>query len=169
MRRVQLECIVFKRVNGSIEYLLMKRIQNKGGFWQPPCGGLEEGDKSNLDAAFRELKEEANINKEDVIKVLENVHEFTIDKHYLTKEPISPIHEFVFGFEVKKDFNISIENNIYPEHEEVKWVQFDKAISLLKWQNNKDAFVKINDLLHGKSQKALGFSQGMNDSSFFVS
>ena len=154
MRKVQLECIVFRRVGGSIEYLLMKGIASKGGFWQPPCGGLEEGDNSKLDAAFREIKEEANINKEDVIKVIENVHEFIIDEHYLTKEQISPIHEFVFGFEVKKDFDISIENNIYPEHDEVKWVQFDEAISLLKWQNNKDAFVKINNLLQTHIKKS---------------
>jgi dihydroneopterin triphosphate diphosphatase len=148
MREVQLECIVFKRVNSSIEYLLMKRIPSKGGFWQPPSGGLEESDKSKLDAAFRELKEEANINKEDVIKVIENVHYFTVDKHYLTNEPISPIHEFVFGFEVKENIDISIKNNIDPEHEEIKWVQFEEALNLLKWENNKEAFVKINHLLH---------------------
>ena len=147
MRTVQLEYIVFRRVNDTVEYLLMKRIPKKGGFWQPPCGGLEEGDNSNLDAAYRELKEEANVNRSDVIKVFENVHTFVIDKHYLTGEPITPIHEFVFGFEVKPDIDISIEGNIYPEHEEVKWVSFDEAIKLLKWDNNKDGFEKLNTLL----------------------
>lgn len=147
MRKIQLECIVFRRINGLIEYLLMKRIPGKGGFWQPPCGGLEDGDESNLAAAFRELKEEANIHRNDIIKVLEDVHEFSIDKHYLTREPIKPIKELVFGFEIKSESNISTKNNITPEHEEVRWVQFEDALKLLKWQNNKDAFMKVNNLL----------------------
>jgi dATP pyrophosphohydrolase len=152
-RTTQLECIVFRRNNDKIEYLLMKRIPKKGGFWQPPCGGMEETDSTLLEAAYRELKEEANISKEDVIAVLEDVHYFEITKHYLTGESIPTIKEYVLGFEVSPEFNVSIDNNIYVEHEEVKWTSFEDAIQMLKWQNNKDAFEKLNEMLTSEPNK----------------
>lgn len=154
MRTTQLECIVFRRKNSSYEFLVLKRIPSKGGFWQPVCGGMEKEDKSLIDAAFRELKEEANIQRMDVLNILPNIHYFEISKHYLTRKPIQTIKEHVFGFEVKPDFAIKIDKNIYNEHEEIKWVSFEEALKLLKWGNNKDGFKKLNNLL--RSQRISG-------------
>ncbi len=132
MRTTQLECIVFRRVDIAIEFLLLKRIPQKGGFWQPPCGGFEETDNSKLDAAYRELFEETGISKSQIIQVFENVHHFVMDKHYLTQEPITPIHEYVFAFEVANGTKISLNKNIYLEHDEYRWVSYSDAIALLK-------------------------------------
>jgi 8-oxo-dGTP pyrophosphatase MutT (NUDIX family) len=147
MRDTQLGCIVFRKRNEVYEFLLMKRIPTKGGFWQPPCGGLDEEDCSRIEGAYRELLEEASITKEQVIRVIEDVDTFVMDKHYLTGEPIPKITEYVYGFEISPEIEVSIENNIYPEHEEITWVIFDKAIELLKWDNNKTAFIKLNKIL----------------------
>ncbi len=143
-----MECIVFRKNDNIYEFLLLKRIQKKGGFWQPPCGGLEKEDNSKLEAAYRELLEETNITKENVIRVIEEVDVFEINKHYLTGKPIPTITEYVFGFEVNSSLSVSIHNNIYPEHEKFVWVPFDKALNLLKWENNKAAFKKLNQLLN---------------------
>lgn len=148
MRTTQIECIVFRKKEGIFEFLLLKRIPEKGGFWQPPCGGLEKSDNSKLEAAYRELLEEADIKKENIIRVIENVDVFEINKHYLTGKLIPAITEYVFGFEVNPDLSVSIHNNIYPEHETFEWVPFDKALSLLKWENNKVALQKLNQLLN---------------------
>ena len=147
MRKIQLECIVFRKRNQLYEFLLLKRIPKKGNFWQPVCGGMEESDSSLLDAALRELKEEASITPDKIINILPDFYSFEINKHYLTGEPISPIEEHVFGFELDPDFDIKICNNIYVEHEEFRWVSFKDALSLLKWDNNKDAFKKLSSLL----------------------
>jgi len=148
MKRIQLECIVFRENKGKIEYLLLKRIPKKGGFWQPPCGKMEEQDLSILDGCYREILEETSINKEEILEVIENVDYFEIKKHYLTGEPLYPIvKEYVLGFKVGINVAISIENNIYPEHSEFKWVEYDEAIELLKWQNNKDAFEKLKEMI----------------------
>lgn len=147
MRTKQVECIVFRKKGNSFEFLLLKRIPEKGGFWQPPCGGVEKDDASKLEAAYRELMEETSIKKEDVMRVIEDVDVFEINKHYLTGEPIPTITEYVFGFEVNPDVYVSIQNNIYPEHETFEWVKFDKALSLLKWENNKIALQKLNQIL----------------------
>ena len=147
MRETQLECIVFRKTQNSFEFLLLKRIPVKGGFWQPITGGLEKEDNSLIDAAFRELREEANIQKKDILRVIENVHYFEMNKNYLTKEPIHLIKEYVFAFEIIPNFEVNIDKNIYVEHDEIKWVSFEDALNLLKWNNNKDAFKKLNKLL----------------------
>jgi dihydroneopterin triphosphate diphosphatase len=146
MPKTQLECIVF-RTKPRIEFLLLKRIPEKGGFWQPVCGGLEPEDASLIDGAYRELEEETTVTRSDVLAVFENVHTFVMDKHYLTGEPIDPVTEYVFAFEVDPEVTISIDSNIYPEHDEFRWVSFDEAMKLLKWENNKEAFRKLKDLL----------------------
>jgi 8-oxo-dGTP pyrophosphatase MutT (NUDIX family) len=155
MRNIQLECIVFRKKKNKLEFLLLKRIPEKGGFWQPPCGGMEEADKSLLEAAYRELSEEANATKKDVIRVIENVHSFEITKHYLTGEPIPPLKEYVLGFEVKADFTPVLDNNIYIEHEEMRWVGFKEALKLLEWENNKEGFRKLHSLITKKHKKTI--------------
>jgi dihydroneopterin triphosphate diphosphatase len=149
MKPQQVECIVFRQKNNNIEFLLLKRIQEKGGFWQPVCGGVDSTDTSPIKAAYRELQEEANISKNEIIKVFENVHYFEMNTHYLTGEPTPLKKEYVFAFEINPDFEISIDNNIYQEHTEYKWVSFEEAQKLLKWKDNKNAFMKLNEILNG--------------------
>jgi 8-oxo-dGTP pyrophosphatase MutT (NUDIX family) len=147
MRKIQLECIIFRKKEELLEFLLLKRVSEKGGFWQPPCGGMEKEDKSELDAAYREIFEETGIKRNQIIKVIKNVHQFIIDKDYLTSEQIEPIKEIVYGFQVSSNVKITIENNIYVEHEKFRWVSFDEAIKMLKWKNNKEAFKKLYCLI----------------------
>jgi 8-oxo-dGTP pyrophosphatase MutT (NUDIX family) len=146
MRTQQVECFVFRQNKGHFEFLLLKRIPAKGSFWQPPCGGVEKGEDL-LSASYREIEEETSIKKEDIIKVISDVHTFVMDKHYLTGEPMTPITEYVFGFEVSENTQISIEENIYPEHEEYRWVSFEEALHLLKWDNNKEGLQALQQKL----------------------
>jgi len=146
--KLQIECFVFKRQDGEYKYLLLKRIPQKGGFWQPPCGKVDPEDKSLLDAAYREVLEETTIVKGKVINVLKDVHSFEVTKHYLTGELITPIKESVYAFEVDDDCEVKIDGNIYVEHEEFRWVSFEEGIDLLKWKDNKEALRKLNALLN---------------------
>lgn len=151
MKHVQIECIVFREKNNNYEFLLLKRVLHKGGFWQPPCGRLEKEDKSKLATAYRELLEEANIPKEKILKIIKDVHYFEIKKHYLTGKPIPKIQEHAYGFEVDSGIKVSIHRNPCQEHEKFEWVPFEKALKLLKWDNNKVALIKLNSLLTFRS------------------
>jgi dATP pyrophosphohydrolase len=146
MRTKQVECIIFRKKK-DIEFLLLKRIPKKGSFWQPPCGGVEPNDNSLLDAAYREIKEETGIHKNNIINVIENVHQFIMNNDYLTGEKSTPITENVFGFEVNPNVKVKLDLNIYIEHKEFKWVPFNLAIEMLKWEDNKKAFIKLNKIL----------------------
>ena len=147
MRTVQVECIVFRKKSGFYEFLLLKRIPKKGGFWQPVCGGVEESDPSLFDAALRELREEAGIHEKDILNIIENVYFFEINKHYLTGKPTPAVKEHVFGFEVRPNLKITTGKNPVPEHKGVRWASFEEALKLLNWENNKDGLKKLNSLL----------------------
>ena len=138
--------IIFRIVNHKYEFLLLKRLPVVGGFWQYAGGSIEDGE-DHLEAAYREVFEEAGIAKKDVIRVIDNVYYFTMDKHYLTNEPMPIQEEFVYAFEVKPNTKININNNPCSEHDAYRWVDFDSAMKMLKWDNNKDAFNKLKKIL----------------------
>ncbi|MDA3856054.1 MAG: NUDIX domain-containing protein [Candidatus Woesearchaeota archaeon] len=149
-KRIQLEAIVYRKKKDEYEFLLLKRIPSKGHFWQPICGKMEDSDKNVLDGCYREIKEETSIDKKNIIRVIDNVHYFEMNRHYLTREVMPTIKEYVLAFEVDTNTVINIENNIYPEHEEYKWVTLEEALDLLKWENNKEAFSKLFENLKDK-------------------
>jgi len=141
---IQVEVIIFRYVKNSYEYLLLKRIPKKGGFWQPVTGGLEEGEEL-IDCAKREVAEEIGITQ--FKRIISDVHYFTMDKHYLTGEPIEKSEEYVFAIEIGPHSKIHLDNNIYVEHDDHRWCSYQEAMILLKWQDNKDALAKLKIIL----------------------
>ena len=153
MRKAQLEAIIFRRMerqseykNSAIEFLVLKRIPKKGGFWQPVTGGWESEDASMREGLLREVREETDVTQEDILRIVDHVHYFELDNHP-TRGFGLKTKEYVFGIEVRPDTAITITLNVCPEHEEVRWVRFDEALHLLKWQNNKNGFTKLNEIL----------------------
>jgi len=131
---IQNECIIFRRDSNKIEFLLLKRTPERGGFWQPITGGYEDADGTLIDSCFREIKEETGIEKNKIINIYKNIYFFQYNFNDLI------ISEYVFGFETSPAVKINLEKNIYPEHTEYRWVNFNEAMSLLKWDTNKEAF-----------------------------
>ena len=77
MRRAQqLLCIIFKKVGKDYEYLLLRRTAERGGFWQPVSGGLEDSDASQLKGAYREIDEEAG----DLEKLKEKIKAYPLSR-----------------------------------------------------------------------------------------
>ena len=138
MPATKVECIAYRRTPHP-EFLLLKRISERGSFWQPVSGGLES--ESLLEGALRELEEETAITRSSILTIHEDIHTFVM------RSDTGETTEHVFAFEVDPEVQVSIEHNIYPEHSEFRWVTFDEAISLLKWENNKDALRKLRGLI----------------------
>ncbi|MBI2546091.1 NUDIX pyrophosphatase [Candidatus Woesearchaeota archaeon] len=145
MARIQLECIIFRRDN-NIEYLLLKRTPEKGGFWQPVAGGLELNE-SRLEGVFREIAEETGIRREDILRVIPEVFYFEMNRHYLTGEPIPLIKEYVYGVEVRPTARVNIHDNLSREHTEYAWVSYEDALRMLKWDDNINALRALHILL----------------------
>ena len=133
---IQVDVILF-HIDNNINYLLFKRQPERGGFWQPITGGVEEGE-TILYAARRETMEESGYLK------VKNMYDLKYTFEFNVKEKI--ITEHVFAFEVHDKNAVFCER----EHSEIKWVTYDQAVSMLKWDTNIESLKKINDYLLSK-------------------
>jgi len=136
-RVAQVEIIIYKFINNEPLFLLLKRIPEKGGFWQPVTGGVHKNEGLSC-AAKRELFEETQIN--NFINFLSNVHYFEFN------DGTGMLKEYVYGVEIDK----ATDAKLSPEHSEKKWRTINHALNLLKYDNNKEAFKKLYKLLMTK-------------------
>ena len=144
---IQIEAFLFKRTDGKIQFLLLKRIPRRGEFWQPITGGLEEGE-TKIEALKREVREETGI--KNIIKIIEDVHYYEFqDLPFM--EPLKRhghaykhLKEYAFGVEVSSNEEVVLDGK---EHSEFKWCGFQKALRLMKWKENKEALKKLNRIL----------------------
>jgi dihydroneopterin triphosphate diphosphatase len=136
-RVAQVEIIIYKVINNEPLFLLLKRIPEKGGFWQPVTGGVHENE-SLASAAKRELFEETQI--DNFINFLSDVHYFEFN------DGTGALKEYVYGVEVDE----TTDAKLSPEHTEKKWCKIKNVLELLKYDSNKDAFKKLYKLLMTK-------------------
>jgi len=132
---IQVQAIVFRHVNGRLQYLLLKRTSERDGFWQPVTGGLEEGE-TRTSAVRREVREETGI--ANFLRMIEDIHYFEYSLPQMIKE-------YVFGVEIQPTAEIVIDGK---EHSQFKWCNYHEAIGLLKWNENKEALSRLNEILN---------------------
>lgn len=135
---IQVQGIVFRKISGKIQYLLLKRIRE--GFWQPVTGGIEEGETKTV-ALKREVREETGI--KNIIRIIKEIHYDEFRDFFKREDCQRLIKEFVFGVEVSSNEKIVMSR----EHSEYKWCGFEEAFKLLKWKGNKEALEKLNGIL----------------------
>ena len=135
---IQVEVFLYRLLpNKKLEVLLMKRVAEKGGFWQPLTGGVEEGE-SRDEAILREIWEETGI--KNIRQVINTGYQFSFNDHgkfYV---------EFVYGAEVSAKDAVKLSC----EHDEYRWISKDTAIALLKWQGNKEGLLILFEKLFNK-------------------
>ena len=137
---IQVQGILYRKISGDIQYLLLKRTQEKESFWQPVTGGLEEGE-TKVQALKREVWEETGI--KNVVRIVQNVDYFEYpDAHFIKGYDF--IKEYVFGVEVDPNERIALDGK---EHSQFRWCNFKEALELLKWDENKKALSRLNEIL----------------------
>jgi 8-oxo-dGTP pyrophosphatase MutT (NUDIX family) len=124
---LEVEAVIFRR-KPSLEFLILHRVPEKGGFWQNLSGGVEEGE-SLLDTLKRELKEEVDIGEQQIKRIVEDVY---FHEWYQGQQEIK---EWVFAVEVEPNIEIKLSE----EHDEYKWCSAEEAKALLKWEDTKIA------------------------------
>ena len=131
---IEVEAIIFRRNDGKIEYLLLKRLPERNGFWQPMTGGMEEGE-TREEALRREIMEETGV--KNLVAVIEGLYYFEFS------DP-NPNQEYVYGVEVSASEEIVFDRR---EHSEYRWCNFQEALRLLHWKENKAALRRLNKML----------------------
>ena len=128
---------------GNWEYLLLKRIVSKGGFWQGVTGGVE-GQERLIEAAERELTEETGLIATNLYAINYS-YSFPVEDRwrniYVPGTEIITEHVFVAEINDRQSPELSC------EHDELKWCNFNEAIKLLQWSENIEALKKSNAFL----------------------
>jgi len=122
--------VVYRIINGKINYLVLHRKLHWRG-WEFPKGGLEKNEKAR-DCVKREVMEECGLKP---IKIID----LKINGKFRYKKEFSDRKGFVG--QSWRLFCALVEGNKIKidklEHDGYKWVDFNKAIKMLKWKNQK--------------------------------
>lgn len=132
---VKFEGIPYCKKDDSFKFLLVKRIPEDGGFWQPITGTLESNE-SLIDCIYREFEEEINIGRDKIVGITEMFYQFIWDKKDVR------ISEYVFGVELSDVFDI----NLGDEHDDYKWCSFEEVLGFLEKENNKKAYAEFKKI-----------------------
>ncbi len=131
---------VFRRSGHSVEYLLLRRTHDRGGFWQPVTGRVEKREKAE-DAARREVFEETGFKTREFL-FIEKVHVyFKPGKRRVYVEPC-------FGIGIT-----GTEPILSKEHDKCVWLDFEAAVQQLPHSGLGEALRELHtQLLAGPSR-----------------
>ena len=136
--RIPIQVLVYpvRKTNGEWEYLMLKRVDNRGGFWQGVTGA-PENEEILSEGAKRELYEEtgyclSNLIKTDISYIIP-MEDRWID---IYPEGTKEIPEYLFIAKI----DVSGPPKIDPiEHNDWKWCSYEEAMELLSLEDNKRA------------------------------
>ena len=128
--------------NDILEFAVAKRSDME--VWQFLSGGGED-DETPLKAAKREANEEGKIPYDFKMIKLDSVASIpaTIFKaHKDWGKDVFVIPEYSFGVDVKDQKLV-----LSSEHTEIKWLKYEDAVAILKYDSNQTALYELNKRL----------------------
>ncbi|HEV7242345.1 MAG TPA: lipoyl(octanoyl) transferase LipB [Thermoanaerobaculia bacterium] len=126
-------------VHDGERVLLLHRKAERGNFWQPITGAIENGE-STLDAARRELREETGHELEPVS--LDLTQSFMIESQYLESRHPVPVIASEPAFEVLVDSRLPIRIDSL-EHDTWGWFTFAEAYERIRWSDDREAIERL--------------------------
>ena len=146
MARAPFNVLVFpyRLLKHGTEYAIFNRSDTEEAFWQGITGGGEDSETS-IETAIRETWEESQIPKDSKFMQLDSFFSVPVtffgDGHLWGKDKyVIPV--YCFGVAVE-DQKIVLSH----EHTEFRWLAFEIATELLKFDNNRIALWELNQRL----------------------
>jgi dATP pyrophosphohydrolase len=131
---------------GSFEYAVFKR--RDGDYWQFIAGGGEDSEKP-IKTAKREALEEAGIPLDSEYLMLDSRN---------TVPVVGITGEFTWGKDVfvvpEHTFGVKVDGHtirLSHEHTEYRWVSYQQAAEMLKWDSNKNALWELDARLTART------------------
>jgi len=140
----QVEAIIFKKLSsGDLSFLMLKRTPQRGGFWQPVTGNVEEGETFEA-AALREVEEELGIT--NVVQLVDTEYSYEFTDNGFDQ------FERIFGVQVSPNQEIALSS----EHTEYHWATKEEALDIyLKYPGNKEGLRRLHQKLTGNKEGGL--------------
>lgn len=122
-------------VHDGDRVLLLHRKPERGNFWQPITGSIEDGE-APLQTAQRELIEETGYAADP--RPLDLLQSFMIESQFLESRYPAPVIASEVGFEARLDSLLPI--RIDPlEHDDWGWFTFAEAYERIRWTDDREA------------------------------
>jgi 8-oxo-dGTP pyrophosphatase MutT (NUDIX family) len=153
--RKGIAAIIFRRKNGTFEFLIMHRILRWKG-WEPLKGGIDSKENGKI-ALIREIEEEANI-KSDKLRVLGIIPgaEIRLRVPLKFKKQMggfaSAVYKPFYLVEVPQETKPNLKNDDVQEHDKIEFVPYEKALKMLTYPNTRMALRKSMRMLSHKSK-----------------
>ena len=146
---------LFRRQAAQREYLVLRRTDARGGFWQPVTGRVEPGE-TLASAARREVLEETGQATEPVALGLAETS--LMDATWFAPAAAGPVfnREHAFAAQVETDA-VQLQAD---EHDACAWLPFEAALPRLYWGSHRRA------LRHLHHQDASGLADGFQNKYF---
>jgi len=148
--RIPIQVLIYpvRKINEDWEYLMLRRVENRGGFWQGVTGA-PENDETLSEAAKRELCEETNYKPSNLIKTdisyIIPMEDRWVD---IYPEGTEEIPEYLFIAKIDETGPPKIDPI---EHNDWKWCSYEEAMELLSLEDNKRALDFVHMFL-GKEE-----------------
>jgi lipoyl(octanoyl) transferase len=126
-------------IHDGDRFLLLHRRAERGGFWQPITGTLEEHESPHA-TARREIVEETGHSAEPM--PLDLTQSFLIESAYLASRYPAPIiaSEVVFRAELDSALPIEIDPL---EHDDWGWFPVAEALERIQWTDDREAIERV--------------------------
>jgi lipoyl(octanoyl) transferase len=132
-------------VHDGDRVLLLHRRPERGNFWQPITGSIEEGELP-LATARREIAEETGHRREP--QPMDLTQSFLIESAYLAVRHPAPIIASEVGFAAQLDSALPV--RIDPdEHDDWGWFPFREAYEKIRWSDDREALEQLEVRLLG--------------------
>ena len=132
-------------IHDGSRVLLLHRKPERGNFWQPITGSIEDGE-APLQTARREIVEETGNRGEP--EALELQQSFLIESQYLQDRYPMPIIASEIGFVARMDRDVKIRMDD-EEHDAYDWFSFPEAYERIRWTDDREALEKLETRLRG--------------------
>ena len=132
-------------VHDGERVLLLHRRPERGNFWQPITGSIEDGETPSQTAA-REMAEETGQRAEP--EELHLQQSFMIESQFLEAKHPGPIIASEIGFVARMEPKASIRMDA-DEHDEFGWFTFGEAYAKIRWTDDREALERLEARLSG--------------------
>lgn len=132
----------YKKEKNEIQFAIFLRKDMK--FWQGICGGGEEGE-TILETAKRETYEETGIKNNSYFMQLDTITTIpvvSITGKFTWGDDVFLVKEYCFGVDATGQ-----EIKLSKEHIEFRWLNYEEAKQLLKYDSDKTALWELNERL----------------------